>query len=341
MRDRGNHKAIACAFALLMALGWPVAARAASEPLAEVNGGAITAEEVEKALGPQLEKLNEEIYTLKRQKVEALIGERLLAGEAAKRGITLEALLDAEITSKVGLVTEQEIESFYQANRTQLRGDEASLRDQIRGYLQNQKLAARRETFVQSLRAQAQVVVHLKPPPPFRAQVNADGAPFKGSANALVSIVEFTDFHCPFCKRVQPTLAALLQKYGDKVKLVFRDFPIAPLHPEAPRAHVAARCADEQGKFWAYHDKLFAGPARSTSEQLKAYAQDVGLDMIAFEGCLDSQKQEAAVQRDIEMGSSLGVTGTPTFFINGRPLVGAQPLENFEQVIEDELARRK
>jgi len=176
---------------------------------------------------------------------------------------------------------------------------------------------------VQALHAQAQVVVHLKPPPPFRAQVTADGAPFQGAANTLVTIVEFTDFHCPFCQRVQPTPAEVLQKYGHKVRLVFGDFPIASLRPEAPRAHVAARCAEEQGKFWAYHDKLFAVPARSTPEQLKAYAQDVGLDLIAFPGCLNSKKHEAAVQKDIEMGNRLGVTGTPTFFINGQPLVGA------------------
>jgi hypothetical protein len=199
------------AFMLLLALGLLAAAHApaASEPLAEVNGEAITAEEVEKAIAAQLRKLEEQIYTLKRQQVEALIAERLLAWEAAKRGMTIQALLDAEVTGKAELVTEQEIENFYQANKARLKGDEATAREQIRAHLQKQKLTAQRGAFVQSLRSQANVVVHLKAPAVFRAEVSVDGAPFKGSATAPVTIVEFTDFLCPFCQRVLPTLTQL------------------------------------------------------------------------------------------------------------------------------------
>src|SRR6266511_6430113 len=137
------------AFTLLLALGLLAAAHApaASGPLAEVDGEAITAEEVEKAIAAQLSKLEEQIYTLKRQKVEALIAERLLAQEAAKRGTTIQALLDAEVTTKVALVTEQEIETFHQANKARLKGDEATVREQIRAHLQKQKLAAQRGAF--------------------------------------------------------------------------------------------------------------------------------------------------------------------------------------------------
>jgi protein-disulfide isomerase len=229
------------AFMLLLALGLLAAAHApaASEPLAEVDGEAIVAEEVEKAIAAQLSKLEEQIYTLKRQKVEALIAERLLAREAEKRG------LHAEVTTNVALVTEQEIETFYQANRDRLKSDEATLCEQIRAHLQKQKLVARREAFVQSLRSQANVVVHLKAPAVLRAEVGVDGAPFKGSATAPVTIVEFSDFHCPFCKRVLPTLGQLESQYGDKVKLVFRDYPIDNLHPAARKAHEAARCAND------------------------------------------------------------------------------------------------
>src|SRR6266568_691662 len=127
---------------LLFLLGssFPTAAHAASDALAEVDGVTITSEEVEKSLAGQLSKLEEQIYTLKRQRVEALINEKLLAKEAAKRGVSVLALLDAEVTSKVGLVTEQEIEKFYQENKAQLKGEETSLREQIRAHLQNQKL---------------------------------------------------------------------------------------------------------------------------------------------------------------------------------------------------------
>jgi protein-disulfide isomerase len=324
---------------LLLALGFPVTLYAAGDTLAEVDGVVITSEEVEKPLATQLSKLEEQIYNLKRQRVEALINEKLLAKEAAKRRTSVPALIDAEVTSKVGLVTEQEIEKFYQENRGQLKGEESSVREQLRGHLQNQKLAAKREEFLKSLRAQAKVVVNLKPPPVLRVTVSVDGAPSKGSAKAPVTIVEFSDFHCPFCRRVIPTLTQLESKYRDKIKLVFRDFPIESLHPGATKAHEAARCANEQGKFWAYHDKLFAGPAKSSPETFKGFANEVGLDVPGFETCFDSGKYQAAVKKDIEEGNRLGVTGTPAFFINGRILSGNQPLEAFARIIDDELSR--
>jgi protein-disulfide isomerase len=317
---RSCSPTILWALVLLVALGLAVAAQtpAKAEPLAEVDGQAISAEEVEKAIAAQLTQLEEQIYTLKRQKVEALIAERLLTQEAAKRGMTVQALLDAEVTTKVEPVTEQEIETFYQANKARLKGEEATVREQIRAHLQKQKLAAQREAFVQSLRFQATVVVYLKAPAVFRAEVSVDGAPVKGSATAPVTIVEFSDFHCPFCKRVLPTLGQLEAQYGDKVKLVFRDYPIDNLHPAARKAHEAARCAHDQGTFWAYHDALFANAPKASPEQLKTYAQEAGLDVPAFEQCVNTGTYQAAVQRDVEDGTRVGVTGTPAFFINGR-----------------------
>ena len=311
--------------------------RAAAEPLAEVNGEAITADEVEKPLRAQLSKLEEQIYTLKRQRVEALIRDRLLAQEAKRRRVSVQAMLDTEVTAKVGLVTEQEVEQFYQANKSRFPGEEAQAREQIRNGLQGQKLAVKREEFVRSLLAKANVVMHLPTPPVTRVEVAIDGAPAKGPATAPVTIVEFSDFHCPFCKRVLPTLNDLTARYGDRVKLVFRDYPIDQLHPGARTAHVAARCAHEQGKFWAYHDVLFEKSPHT--DDLKGYARQVGLDLSAFERCLASKKYASAVQKDIDAGSKLGVTGTPAFFINGRLVSGAQPLEAFVQVIEDELQR--
>ena len=328
-----------CILLLLAGLGFPVATHAADQPLAVVDGVTIGSEEVEKSLAGQLSKLEEQIYNLKRQKLDALINEKLLAKEAAKRKLTVLALLDAEVTSKVGLVTEQEIEKFYQENRPQIKGEESTVRDQIRTHLQNQKLVTRRQELLKSLRSQAKVVVNLKPPPVLRVEVTVAGAPFKGPAKAPVTIVEFSDFHCPFCRRVLPTLAQLESQYGDKIKLVFRDFPIENLHPGATKAHEAARCANEQGKFWLYHDKLFASSPSSSPEVFKGLAKEVGLDVTGFETCFDSGKYQAAVKKDIDDGNRLGVTGTPAFFINGRLVSGAQPLEAFARIIDDELTR--
>src|SRR5262245_62133416 len=209
-----------CIPMLLLGLGIASVAGAASQPLAELDGVAITSEEVEKPLASQLSKLEEQIYNLKRQRLDTLINDKLLEKEATKRKISVPALLDAEVTGKVGLVTEQEIEKFYQENKSQIKADQAQVREQIRAFLQNQKLAAKREEFLTSLRSQAKVVINLKPPPIQRVEVSLQGAPFRGGEKAAVTIVEFSDFHCPFCRRVIPTLTQLESRYGEKIKLV-------------------------------------------------------------------------------------------------------------------------
>ncbi|MCI0391105.1 MAG: thioredoxin domain-containing protein [Acidobacteria bacterium] len=308
------------------------------EPLAEVNGKVIMSEEVEKAVGLQLAQLEEQIYELKRQKIEALIVERLLADEAAKRGIPMQSLIDVVVKPKVAPATEQEVEAFYQANKARLSGDETVLKPRIKAYLENQRLMAEREAFIQSLRSQAKVAVYLKTPN-FRVDVSTDGAPFRGAATAPVTIIEFSDFHCPFCLNVQTTLNQLLARYGKKIKIVYRNLTIDQLHPGARKAAEAAQCANDQGKFWAYHDKLYAGTSDASLEKLKALAAEVALDVAAFERCMMSGKHQATVEKDLEEGNRLGITGTPAFFINGRVLSGAQPLENFIRIIDEELAR--
>jgi len=339
--QRGWIGSILDALLLIAAIGISPARGGQStptEPLAEVNGETITAKDLESALGAKLSNLEEQIYNLKRQELEALIAQRLLAQEAAKRGISVPALLDAEVTGKVALVRESEIEAFYQANKSRMRGDETTLRQNIRSHLQQQKLTARRETFLESLRSQSKVVVRLQPPPVVRVDVSTEGAPLRGAPDAPVTLVEFSDFQCPFCKRAQATLKQLLEKYPGKVRLVYRDFPIDNLHPQARRAAEAARCAQDQGKFWDYHDVLFTHTPQAAPDDLGRYAQQVGLDVTKFKQCLSSGAHQATVQRDLDEGTRLGVTGTPAFFINGRPLSGAQPLEAFARLIEEELA---
>lgn len=315
------------------------AQNAKAEPVAEVNGEAITAKDLESAIGAKLAKLQEQIYNLKRQELDNLIAQKLLAQEAAKRGISVPALLDAEVTSKVGLVTEKEIQDFYEQHKGQLRGNKDDLRPKIRAFMQQRKLAEQRAHFVESLRSQGKVLVNLRPPPIVRVDVSIKDAPFRGPANAPVTIVEFSDFECPFCKRVHPTLTQLLAKYPGKVKLVYRDFPLENIHPQARRAAEAARCAEDQGKFWGYYDALFKGSPKLSPDDLKRYATQVGLDSKKFDACVAKDGHKAAIQRDLEEGRRLGITGTPAFYINGRPLTGAQPLAAFTRVIDDELAR--
>ncbi|HVE66361.1 MAG TPA: thioredoxin domain-containing protein [Thermoanaerobaculia bacterium] len=326
---------------LAVALGGsPVRAEVrASEPLAVVNGEAITDKDIERTLWQKLSPLEEQIYSLKRQELENLIAMRLLAQEAKRRGISVAALLEAEVTARVAPVTEAEIELIYQVGKSTARGDETTVRQSIRTRLQQARIAERRANFVGLLREQSTVQVNLQPPPLVRAPVTVKGAPVRGAPEASVAVVEFSDYHCPFCKRVQSTLAQLLERFPGKVRLVYRDLPLDSLHPEARRAAEAARCAQDQGKFWEYHDLLFAQAPKATTEDLRRYGEQVGLDGATFDRCLSDRAHRTTVQRDLDEGKRLGVTGTPAFFVNGRPLVGAQPLEAFVRVIEDELAR--
>ena len=174
--------------------------------------------------------------------------------------------------------------------------------------------------------AQSKVAVLLPVSPALRQPVSADKGFARGAAGAPVTIVEFSDFQCPFCKAAAATVKQVLDRYPGKVKWIFRDFPIETLHPDASRAHEAARCAGAQGKFWEYHDVLFERSPRQARADLEQYAVELGLEAGAFAQCLDSRRHEPAVAADIQEGASLGVDGTPTFFVNGRRLVGSQPL---------------
>lgn len=309
--------------------------------IAEVDDQAILASDLQKYAGRELSLQRENLYKLEKQKLEEYISAFLLTREAKKRGVSVEGLLDQEINSKILPVGDDEIDVFYKSNKARINVDLDKVREQIRGYLYNQKIDAQRALFLKSLRSRAKVVTYLKPPPVFRAELSVTGEPFKGPENAPVTIVKFEDFHCPFCRQVQPTLTELLSRYNGKVRLVHKDLPLDSIHPRALPAAEAARCADDQGKFWSYHDKLYANSPKASTEDLKSYAKELGLKVEAFDRCVESGKYKAVVQKDLNEGAQLGLTATPVFFINGREISGAQPLEAFTAIIDEELALSK
>ena len=171
---------------------------------------------------------------------------------------------------------------------------------------------------------------------PTVVEVSEDDDPWIGGENAKVTIVEFSDFECPFCARGAATIAQVLEEYGDDVKVVFRDFPLS-FHQNAHIAAEAAECADEQDKFWEYHDVLFANQHALDMDSLKTYAADLGLDSGKFNECLQSREMSAEVDVDFSAGMSYGVQGTPAFFVNGELVSGAQPIEIFRTVIDSYL----
>jgi len=310
-----------------------------SETIAEVDGRVVTRGEVDRSAGTELRNLRQRLYQLERQKLDEYIGATLLTQEAKERGVSVSTLLEQEVNNKVQPVSEDEIQSFYEKNKGRIQVGLDKVHDQIRAYLREQRTAERKNEYFKTLRANAKITTYLKPPPIYRAEVSTNDAPSKGAGNAPVKIVKFEDFECPFCKTVQPTLADLLKKYDGKVRLVHKDLPLEAIHPQATLAAEAARCAADQGKFWQYHDTLYAKAPKLGPADLKVYAKEIGLDTASFDQCLESGKHKNAVQKDLAEGAKLGLTGTPSFFINGREISGAQPLEAFAAIIEEELAR--
>jgi protein-disulfide isomerase len=174
---------------------------------------------------------------------------------------------------------------------------------------------------------------------PTRIDVEADGFPAKGPADAPVTIVEFSDFQCPFCSRLLPALGQVVEEYGNQVRLVFRQFPLSSLHPDAQKAAEASLCANEQGMFWEMHDAMFENQQALGVEQLKATARSLGVEGTDFDSCLDSGRFATEVAADLQAGRAIGVNGTPALFINGRFLSGAKPFEDIAELVDDELQR--
>lgn len=177
------------------------------------------------------------------------------------------------------------------------------------------------------------------PSPSDVKDVEIAGAPMRGPEDAPVTIVEFSDFQCPYCSRVTPTLERVMNDYDGKVRLAFRQFPLTNIHPMAQKAAEASLCAHEQEKFWAMHDAMFADQGNLGVDALKSKAGELGLDAEQFAACLDSGKYAEEVSSDMKAGQAAGVSGTPAMFINGRFISGAVPYEQVAEVIDDELQR--
>ena len=310
-----------------------------SETLAEIGGTVVTRVDVDKSGGKQLRALRQQLYQLERQKLDEHIGAMLVTHEAKKRGVSVATLLEHEVNSTVQPPSEEEIRTLYEKNKERIPVQFEKVRDQMRKYLHEQRITERKIEYFKMLRGKGKVTTYLKAPALVRVDVSVNGAPSKGSEKAEVTIVKFEDFQCPYCKAVQPNFEEVLKRYDGKVRLIHKDLPLDQIHPQARQAAEAARCADDEGKFWQYHDKLYASAPKAAPEDLKSYAKEVGLNDNSFEKCLSTGKYKGSVQKDVDEGARLGLTGTPIFFINGREISGAQPIEAFTAIIDEELAR--
>ncbi len=314
--------------------------------LATVGDRAVTAREIEQSLVIPLFDLEMERYRLVRRRLDQKIADELLANAAAAAGKSVSVYVTEQIQPLLATVSDEDVEARYRQVREQARNEPAVdarntseadtpelVRQQIRNVLLRERATQGLHRLLQRLSAEAKVSMELRPPDPPMIQLSEGNDPSLGPVSAAVTIVEYADFECPACRESVAVLKQLTNLYPGQVRLVHRDLPL-PAHPGAQPAAEAAHCAYEQGEFWAYHDALFshAPPV----DHLKL-AKDLQLDTKAFHSCLSSGRPQAAVSKDIQEARRLGISGTPTFFVNGRYLSGFQTLEALRAAVDREL----
>ncbi len=308
-----------------------------AQVLAIINGENITSGDVEDSLKPLIFDVQEQVYQLRKNEIDVNINDTLLVQEAHKRKITTNSLLEAEVKPKP--VTEDQARVFYEQNKERVSGEFAQTKDAIINYLQQTELRLAERAFVDKLRAAASIQIFLNVPQSPVFNISTKDQPSLGNANAAVTIVAFTDYQCPSCAALHPSLERIVKESGDKVRLVARDFPLSQ-HTEAFKAAEAAEAAREQGKYWEYVQVLMQNQSSLTVEKLKSFATQLGLDRTRFDAALDSRKFAEMVQTDLDDGIKLGLKATPSLFINGRR-VTAKSYEELKENVDAALKAPK
>jgi protein-disulfide isomerase len=316
-----------------------------SEVIADIRGMTISRGELEGVVEQELGELEKESllfaanqerrkYDLLEKQLNTMMSEELFRLEAADRGIPQDELLEQEVYSKTEPPTEQDVETYYEANRSRIREPKAQVLSRIRRFLAETKMDEAQESFLDQMKKKYQAEVAFGP---YRLEIATAGHPFLGTADAPVTLVEFSDFECPYCLAMYSTLKILQRDYGEKVRVVFRQFPLNGIHPHAQKAAEASLCANDQGKFWELHDLMFEGQDKLEVSGLESKVESLGLDLARFQNCLSDERYAAQVKEDVIAGTAVGVTGTPAIFVNGRPLLGNVPYEEIAEIVDEEL----
>jgi protein-disulfide isomerase len=313
-------------------------------PVARIGGQTITARELDESVKKELAQLDqqyqEQRYQLRKQGLENMLRRRAFETKAKALNLSAEDLVNKEIADKIPNPSDEEIRALYE--RAKAGGQQLPPFDQVKPdiarFIKSQKGQGALVEYYEGLKKEQNIEMLLPPYEAPKVAVEATG-PSKGPSSAPITIVEFSDFECPYCVKAEPTVKALLAKYPDKIRLVYRDFPL-PMHARAPKAAEAAHCAGDQGKYWEMHEKLFANAQKLEVADLKAHAREIqGIDGAKFDRCLDSSEKAQLVEKNKKAGEEAGVNGTPAFFINGRLISGAQPLEAFTAIVDQELKK--
>jgi len=299
--------------------------------LVEIDGTKLTQADLESRRPGSLFQARNTFYTAEQKAVQALVDDYLLERQARKEGLTVDKLLEAHVNAVIAKDPSDEALRVYYDGVDTTEPYEA-VRGKILDTIRERRLSKAKEAYLASLRSQANINVTLAPP---RAQIALKDTPVRGDPNAPVMLVEYADYECPYCQQIQPALAKLEADFKGKIAFAFKDAPL-PMHANAQKAAESAHCAAEQGRYWEYHDLLFA-KSDLQLPRLKEYAQSLKMDGAAFAKCLDSGAHDPLVKSQLAEAQALGVPGTPAFFINGRFITGAVSYDSLRQVIEEEL----
>jgi protein-disulfide isomerase len=324
-----------CARGAYAASAAPAAPAVTGDVLATVGKYNITEQEVDGKVKGSLASLEIQVYELKRTAAEQMADDYLLQRAAKAAGLSVDAYLKREVDGKVVEPSEADLQKAYNQIDPKFRQPYDQSKPELAAQLKGQQELQLRAELTAKLRGQHDIKILLKPP---RFEVGAAAAdPALGPSSAPVTIVEFGDYQDPYTQRSEDTLKQIRAKYGDKVRVVFADYP-APSHSLAMDAARAARCAGEQGQFTQFRAALYAPGARFAVSSLKEMAAKLQMDTTKFNNCFDTHQYDAQIQKDVAEGQALGVAGTPAFYVNGRPLFGPQPLPKFDEIIVEELA---
>ena len=281
--------------------------------IATWQGGKLTYGELHEKRATKFAKLHnrylQDLFRTEQQELEQYMLETLVEDKAKAEGKTGEQYLEA--LAARAEVPEAELRKFYedQVGKSPQAPPFEAIQDRIKTYLAMQRT-------VDAVKSEAKLELDLPAPSSAAANFDLTGRPVKGPKDAQITVVEFSDFQCPYCARATPAVEALLKAYPKDVKVYFMHFPLN-FHPEAVPAAVASQCANLQGKFWEMHDKIFENQGNMSKAQYSAYAKDLGLDLGKFEACSSDPATQEWVMKDMAQGEAAGVEGTPSFFING------------------------
>ncbi|HEV8429230.1 MAG TPA: thioredoxin domain-containing protein [Pyrinomonadaceae bacterium] len=304
--------------------------------LARVGDKEITQKQVDDSVAAQIYPMQQQLYAVRKAALENLVTRRILESEASARGVPVEELRKQLTTGEIK-VTGAQVEEAYKQNASffaSMSPDEA--RERLRLDLENQARMKHYRAGLEALRKKWTVSIDFSLPV-FVSELDDGVSPAKGPANARVTIVEFSDFECPFCKQVQTTLNQIIESYGKDVRLVFKHFPLEGHRNSLPAAR-AAYCAAEQERFWQFHDALFTRRDLSPPA-IEQIASELGLGLPKFQACFKSEQSRAAIVKDLEAARLFRIDSTPSFLVNGKLIKGALSFTDFQKIIEQELNR--